>query len=96
MDQKAMSEFFEVKEVDEFRTTKYCNQSHQELYDLERKQIKKNGIMADEVSVVRGLKWCRSTNCVQNRIKSRDINAAMNILLCYMSLPARPDFLKRP
>ena len=88
--------FFEVTAVDEYRTTKCCNQCHQELYDLRRKQINKNGILADEVSVVRGLKWCRSTNCVQNRIKSRDVNAAMNILLCYMSLPARPDFLKRP
>ena len=79
--------------MDEFRITKCCNRCHQELYDLNHNQIKKNGILAGEVSVVRGLKWCRSTTCIQNRIKSRDINAAMNILLCYMSLPARPDFL---
>jgi len=70
---------FEVTAVDEYRTTKCCNRCHQELYDLKRKQINKNAILADEVSVVRGLKWCRSTTCILAKpygIKSHDINAA--------------------
>ena len=76
--------FFHTKFVDEFRTTKMCNECHEELLSV--KSIK-NGRFVD----VRGLHWCCSTIC-NRRLYNRDKNSALNILECN---GVRPEYLSR-
>eukprot|EP00960_Hanusia_phi_P059891 764319-Hanusia_phi.AAC.2 len=76
---------YKTVEIDEFLTTRCCNQCGQHLGDFRR-----------EGNLVRGLKWCASHQCSKTRFVSRDVNAAMNILLCFKMIPERPEFLRRP
>lgn len=78
----------EVLFVDEFRTSKICYKTGQLL-----KQVKVEG--ADKP--LRGLLWCDSTiegNSKQGAFVNRDLNAAMNILICAKSV-TRPAILDR-
>jgi len=42
-----------------------------------------------QLTVVRGLLWCRSTIIEKSKYVNRDLNAAINILHC-ATLPTRP------
>ena len=78
--------------VDEFRTTKCCRDCGSELLGV--MGTTKNGTRA----TVRGLKRCGSTVCRTRSLKSRDLNAALNILDAYVgdsSGAGRPAYLRR-
>ena len=71
---KRCSEHYSIVFVDEFRTTKCCNKCGNELKEMKR-----------EGREIRGLRCCRSSNCLKSHLVSRDLNAALNILTCYLS-----------
>lgn len=74
--------------VDEFRTTKMCYKCRKPLQPTFR-------YIEDQLREVRGLRWCRSTNCCT--FLNRDLNAALNILRCFKSgnKNIRPKYLSR-
>ena len=84
---KRCSNFYTVGFVDEYNTTKMCNCCGKELQSLYKE---KDG----KFLTVRGLKWCGSTT--NSKLVNRDKNAALNILLCYLSGDKnRPQSLTR-
>ena len=69
-------------EIDEYRTTKICNDCNEILQQVRDSKYKE----------VRGLSRCCSTECSQISFKNRDLNAALNITRCYLH---RPTILSR-
>ena len=83
---KACSRYYWTEPVDEFRTTMCCSGCGEVLHKVARKE-------GDEsLRDVRGLRWCGSTKC--RKFFSRDKNAALNILACFVS-EERPEALTR-
>ena len=83
---KACSRYYWTEPVDEFRTTMCCAECGDVLHKVSRKN--EDGNLRD----VRGLRWCGSTKC--RKFLSRDKNAALNILACFVS-EERPEALTR-
>jgi len=79
---KKFSQKFSLEFVDEFNTTKKCNGCGCSLVPLYKQNRRE----------VRGVRQCRSTGC--SRFISRDHNAALNILLCFVSTD-RPIQMQR-
>ena len=85
---KCMKKFCTVL-VDEFRTSKCCRRCKEELCVLKREA---DGAARE----IRGLRCCRSSNCRKTHyLVSRDLNAALNILDCYVAGENRPGHLRR-
>ena len=80
--------YAELREVDEWRTTKMCCDCGQELVPVRRT---KNGRWI----TVRGVRRCTSNACSATPLKSRDYAAAYNIYKCLVE-PERPVYLRRP
>ena len=86
---KACSRYYWIELVDEFRTTMCCAKCGDVLHKV---ATRKDGKLLD----VRGLRWCGSTKC--RKFLSRDKNAALNILACFVAedrAEDRPEALKR-
>jgi hypothetical protein len=81
---KRCSEHYSMIFIDEFRTTKCCHRCGDELKGMKR-----------EGREIRGLRCCRSSNCLKAQLVSRDLNAALNILACYHAGTNRPKHLCR-
>jgi hypothetical protein len=77
---KRISSKFPLEFVDEFNTTRKCNRCHNDLIVL----------LDDKKHQIRGFRLCGSTEC--KRLVSRDRNAALNILDCFMSDVRPTDF----
>lgn len=73
------SKKYKTKMIDEFRTTQLNYETGARMSQVIEKKSGK---------AVRGLYWCRSTK--DGKFIDRDVNAALNILKCYQTLPARP------
>jgi hypothetical protein len=86
---KACEKRFKVELVDEFRTTKVCENCDKALSPvlIYSKKIEK-------MKEIRGLRRCGSSECSQTSYKNRDLNAALNILRCHSIFP-RPQILSR-
>ena len=87
---KACSRYYWIDLVDEFRTTMCCAECGEQLHKVATKNED------DNLRDVRGLRWCGSTKC--RKFLSRDKNAALNILACFVSEDQsgeRPEALTR-
>jgi hypothetical protein len=73
--------------VDEFRTSKIHWEDNSILQKVQKRN--KDG----QITTVRGLLWCCSTNQNKSKFVNRDLNAAINIMRCAI-LP-RPTILTR-
>lgn len=92
---QACKRHFKVEMVDEFNTTKCCRNCGEMLHSVKRDRIIiKDGEEKIVRADVRGLKNCCSSLCFKTRLVSRDMNAALNILDCFV-LPSRPSYLCR-
>lgn len=72
--------------IDEFRTSR--------IYYKDGKTILQIVKRRDNNKEVRGLLWCSSTINKENKFINRDLNAAINILNCFI-LPTRPEIMCR-
>ena len=79
--------------VGEYKTTIVCNDCRSDTVKVYRKFTAPPPGQSRSVEV-RGLRRCRSNDCRSCPLKRRDVNAAMNIALCW---PAhlRPQELRR-
>jgi hypothetical protein len=77
---------FATAPIDEFRTSR--------VYYKDKKTILQKVIRKDKNKEVRGLLWCCSTIEKENKFIDRDLNAAINILDCFV-YPERPKILCR-
>lgn len=80
------SKHYITKMEDEFRTSKMCSSCGEELKVIKRE-------VEGKVREVRGLRWCGSTKC--RKFVNRDLNAAVNILKCFLAGNNRPNYLAR-
>jgi hypothetical protein len=86
---KTCQKRFKVELVDEFRTTRVCENCDKALSPV-LVHSKKLG----KYKEIRGLRRCGSSECSQTSYKNRDLNAALNILRCHSIFP-RPQILSR-
>jgi hypothetical protein len=73
---KKLNERFEVRMIDEFMTSQTCCACHSHLKPVKHKRMDKKGVSA--ISIVRGIKQCKTTGCLVTH--NRDLNAAKNML----------------
>lgn len=86
---KACEKRFKVELVDEFRTTKVCENCNKIL-----SPVLVHSKKLEKYKEIRGLRRCDSSECSQTSYKNRDLNAALNILRCHSIFP-RPQSLSR-
>ena len=84
---KKCSDFYHTIMVDEFRTTKLCHKCENPISPTSRNVKDRNGEYS--YREVRGLRWCSSTKTCRN-FQDRDMNAAQNILKCFLAGDTRP------
>ena len=92
-----------IEMIDEFRTSQISYDTGLKLAKVIEKTEKgeckyerknKNRPKIGDVRSIRGLLWCCSTN-KKGKFINRDINAAKNMVKCYMMYPKRPPGLNR-
>lgn len=88
---KKCGTFYPTIMVDEFRTTKICYNCDCQLHPVGYNKKGEDGSVS--YREIRGLRWCSSTKC--RKFKNRDMNAALNILRCYLAGEQRPKGLGR-
>ena len=77
---------FDTTPVDEFRTTA--------LWNGDKETVLQTVAMKGSGAKVRGLLWYNSTRQHISKYINRDLNAALNILDCFL-LPQRPTAMDR-
>lgn len=84
---KRCCQYYETTMIDEYNTTKMCCECGEPLRKLFRKKKKDLGETEESLGLtkrngqeIRGLRWCDSTRCCR-KFRSRDVNAALNILM---------------
>jgi hypothetical protein len=73
---KKLNERFEVRMIDEFMTSQTCCACHSHLKPVKHRRKDKKGVSA--ISIMRGIKQCKTTDCLVTH--NRDLNAAKNML----------------
>ena len=93
---KRCANHFDITFVPEYNTTKVCHRCDEHLCPVTKEawvHCCNERLIPVTKREVRGLRWCRSTQCLTFR--DRDGNAARNILRCLMSYTNRPVSLTR-
>ena len=83
------SRFYTTVMVDEYNTSKMCNECGNRLHMVKYKIMTEEG--KHSCREIRGLRWCSSTRC--RHFMDRDKNTALNIRRIFME--GRPHCLSR-
>jgi len=82
---KKMSQRFRTILTDEFNTSRICNKCKCELRNVKDQNN----------NIIRDFKYCESNICLESRFVDRDLNAAKNILECFLDGENRKEVFGR-